>query len=63
MSENGHGLTRWACRRRGAQSVLICPPKRDNADMGYMLAADGAQNGKYVSLPHQSGAAAGKPTH
>jgi hypothetical protein len=31
--------------------------------MGYMLAADGSQNGKYVSLAHQSGAAAAKPTY
>jgi hypothetical protein len=31
--------------------------------MGHMLAADGSQNGKYVSLAHESGAAAGKPTY
>jgi hypothetical protein len=31
--------------------------------MGHLLAADGSQNGKYVSLAHESGAAAGKPTY
>jgi hypothetical protein len=31
--------------------------------MSHMLAADGSQNGKYVSLAHQPGAAAGKPSY
>jgi hypothetical protein len=49
--------------RDAAVAVECDPLKRDNTDMGHMLAADGSQNGKYVSLAHQSGAAAGKPTY
>jgi len=49
--------------RDAAVTVECDPLKRDNTDMGHMLAADGSQNGKYVWLAHQSGAAAGKPTY
>jgi hypothetical protein len=47
--------------RDAAVAVECDPLKRNNTDMSHMLAADGSQNGKYVSLAHQSGAAAGKP--
>ena len=43
--------------RDAAVAVECDPLKRDNTDMSHMLAADGSQNGKYVSLAHQSGAA------
>ena len=49
--------------RDAAVAVESDPLARNDTDIGRALAADSAQNCIYLSLPYQSGAAAGKSTH